>query len=1009
MLAALLCIAGSGYAQSWNWAAAALSAGSESAHAIAVAPADGRVLSCGVFNQVISNLPGNPSPNVIGVDNGLILAQDSSGNLLTFTTILSNSPVAVNGIGVDNQGDVYVTGSFRGSADFKGNGSTPLTITSNRPRSLFVAKFDAALNGVWVKADTNAQFSEGRALEMYYNQVFVSGSYFGGFAIDSLILPLSNDTDALVMRLDGVNGGIPWGQRISGTGIEVGSAIAVDFNNVIVGGYFTSDSLQLPGTSVLLQNNNGGTADIFVTALRADNGTFLWGQQGGGSSEDVCNGLTVDFQQVYATGTFNGVASFGALGLSSRGNSDAYLWAMDRGTGLSSWVAQEGDTGNDLGKDIDVDEIGGILWAGEFEGAATFGGGIPLTATGANAVFVTNYLTSGTPSGWATMAGNTDYTFASGIQAGHHGTFLAGTYSNVSLAFQGAPSVSLPSGAFANYFTAAINCGPILGMTPTIMAGNDSICVGADFTVTLFNSQGGVTYALYDATADTLAAPAQVGTGGILFFTTAPIGVSMDYRLIVIDASGRCQEELGYYFIQVSPYPQFTIGADTTICAGDSLVLTPTGGPYNAYSWSTGSIAPSIAVNTPGTYWVDLKNSFSCTSTDTIVVQVATVPTPAMADTFTCVGVPLMLFNPYPAYACLWPDNTTDDSLAVVAGGTYWLEIALGNCTARDSFQLDLLAPPYVNLGPDTALCTGGSITLDPTQDPGTYLWSDGSTDTTLVTLAAGSYSVSVTGPNGCVGVDQLNLAIDQVPTLYVGITQTVLCEFDAPIALQPSPAGGALSGDVSLGNFVDPSQLGPGNYLVRYTYTTPGGCIDSVQHAFLVAPAPSLALAGPDQNLTAGNQVQLAGNAPSVGLGTWSTVASGTFDNANRPDAIVSGLPAGTFPFVWTIATPFCGSTSDTVLITVPPFVALMIPTGFSPNDDGANDTWFVAGLENYPERQLKVFNRWGAAVYQDDAWGNDWDGNTSGGAPLSDDTYYYVLDLGGDNQFAGYLIIKR
>ena len=109
-----------------------------------------------------------------------------------------------------------------------------------------------------------------------------------------------------------------------------------------------------------------------------------------------------------------------------------------------------------------------------------------------------------------------------------------------------------------------------------------------------------------------------------------------------------------------------------------------------------------------------------------------------------------------------------------------------------------------------------------------------------------------------------------------------------------------------------------------------------------------------------------------------------------------------------------------------------LHVPTGFSPNGDGTNDTWRIARLQIYPNNIVKVFNRWGEKVYEKKGYYNEWDGtnifnsfssnnipflstldaspkNTVGNK-LPEGTYYYIIDLGdGSDIIKGYVYIKR
>ncbi len=79
----------------------------------------------------------------------------------------------------------------------------------------------------------------------------------------------------------------------------------------------------------------------------------------------------------------------------------------------------------------------------------------------------------------------------------------------------------------------------------------------------------------------------------------------------------------------------------------------------------------------------------------------------------------------------------------------------------------------------------------------------------------------------------------------------------------------------------------------------------------------PSVAFAGNDQSGCASSYT-LAATAPTSGQGYWTLgVGSGTFSNANAPNATVSGLNTGSNSYNWTVYTDGCHATSDQVVIT--------------------------------------------------------------------------------------------
>jgi len=71
----------------------------------------------------------------------------------------------------------------------------------------------------------------------------------------------------------------------------------------------------------------------------------------------------------------------------------------------------------------------------------------------------------------------------------------------------------------------------------------------------------------------------------------------------------------------------------------------------------------------------------------------------------------------------------------------------------------------------------------------------------------------------------------------------------------------------------------------------------------------------------------------------------------------------------------------------------ALSIPTAFTPNGDGVNDTWNIYGLAAYEGAAVDVFDRYGQKVFHSIGYGVAWDGTISG-KQLPFGAYYYVID---------------
>ncbi len=90
--------------------------------------------------------------------------------------------------------------------------------------------------------------------------------------------------------------------------------------------------------------------------------------------------------------------------------------------------------------------------------------------------------------------------------------------------------------------------------------------------------------------------------------------------------------------------------------------------------------------------------------------------------------------------------------------------------------------------------------------------------------------------------------------------------------------------------------------------------------------------------------------------------------------------------------------------------FVDLDIPNGFTPNDDGVNDTWNIKNLDRYEDFHIAVFSRTGQEIYKSDNYYlNEWDGSYNG-EPVPTGTYYYLITLNKFQKvFKGALFVMK
>jgi gliding motility-associated-like protein len=90
----------------------------------------------------------------------------------------------------------------------------------------------------------------------------------------------------------------------------------------------------------------------------------------------------------------------------------------------------------------------------------------------------------------------------------------------------------------------------------------------------------------------------------------------------------------------------------------------------------------------------------------------------------------------------------------------------------------------------------------------------------------------------------------------------------------------------------------------------------------------------------------------------------------------------------------------------------SVYVSEALTPNGDGVNDTWSIYGIEQHPNSEVRVYNKWGHEVFFAKGYSNDWNGYYKNQSkPLPDASYYYQIDLDGDGSIEkdGWIYITR
>lgn len=210
--------------------------------------------------------------------------------------------------------------------------------------------------------------------------------------------------------------------------------------------------------------------------------------------------------------------------------------------------------------------------------------------------------------------------------------------------------------------------------------------------------------------------------------------------------------------VVINPLPALDLGADHSMCPGDSLALDASF-PGAAFQWHNGSRAAKLVAKTAGIYRVESVLN-GCKVSDEIRVDLYPEPTVNLGnDTTLCKGQTLLLDATSPNSNYRWQDNSTHPVYVVDSPGRYTVEVTNNfGCTASDEVWVPFLTPPVVALGNDTTLCAGDIRMFEVESLPGVkYVWQDGATQPVYSVSKAGIYAVTASVRH-CTASDEIQV-----------------------------------------------------------------------------------------------------------------------------------------------------------------------------------------------------------------------------------------------------------
>ncbi|PJB14467.1 MAG: hypothetical protein CO118_08490 [Flavobacteriales bacterium CG_4_9_14_3_um_filter_32_8] len=503
-------------------------------------------------------------------------------------------------IEVDASGNIYVTGTFNGTATF---GSVTLT-ANNNSQDIFVLKLDNLGNVIWVKSEGGPEGDTGYGITFDNSgNVIVTGQFKGTAQIglntfSSAIDPISGlpAYDIFVSKYD-ANGIDLWSIQGTAKYDDRGLALKTDQNNnIYITGQF-SDTLTIAGST---HNNTIFNAGML---LKLDSmGNEVWFKRMG-AVQTLVYDLDIDnLGNIYITGDFMGqMIIIGASGNNYLNGNYTYRIFIIKfdSQGELLWMREDDSNSQVSSKAITLDANQDPYISGTFkcvfdEYADSLGSGL-FNSVGYNDIFITKYNNSGTQQ-WMKQYGGPLDDYCSGIAISQiNNPIIAGGYTEY---------FNYPVGFSFSLFSGINNYFPPYSWNPWCFNNN---------------------YMYLNA----------VGAKDI--FIAKPVDLLIPHYYYYEDVA--CYDSNLPCIESLCPDSLVFCGggqvADFTHTAGNGYYdedynANPTNyqhGPYFDFLWNNGDTTYYTNTPTTGDYWANTKRIDNCTITnDTVFVTINPIP-----------------------------------------------------------------------------------------------------------------------------------------------------------------------------------------------------------------------------------------------------------------------------------------------------------------------------------------------------------------------------------------------
>ncbi|NQW37397.1 MAG: gliding motility-associated C-terminal domain-containing protein [Flavobacteriales bacterium] len=479
------------------------------------------------------------------------------------------------------------------------------------------------------------------------------------------------------------------------------------------------------------------------------------------------------------------------------------------------------------------------------------------------------------------------------------------------------------------------------------------------------------------------------------------------YTLMVTDALG-CQVSDNIILTQPNQISIAFIKTDIS-CYQErdgSIQLSINGGgvaPFT-YTWSdlgNGTTRNNLAA---GIYTVTVTDAIGCSNTEQIeIIEAPLFEIDSTITNISCFGendgsIDLNILGGEAPLIVTWQDDASAGLVRnnLIAGIYTVLIEEAGGCAINQSFTIN--EPALLLLDSSITNATvcdepnSGAIDLQVTggSPPFTFQWSNGATTEDLQDIEANDYTVTVIDSQGC--QRQATFVVTRQAPIELNLLTSVTVSCENKTVIQRNEliiAGGVAPYSINWSNGTVSGTNGEimhtgQNSTVIVKVTDSLGCTKE-----LTFDVNLLILGDPDfdftsisltqfGNLSIFDPIQFNNRSTGDSISFFWEFGDGTTSQDKNP--IHSFSEVGTVTVRLTVYYPHGCAYSYTLTLNILQGYNLIIPTAFTPNGDGINDTIkpVFFGMESV---KMSIFDTWGSLIYQEEGLNLiGWDGTVPG-----------------------------